>query len=158
MTNDNRIARRTLLVAGAAAIGVVLSGCTASGIPIKVYKDAGCGCCKVWVQKLEAAGFATTVEDRVDLQDLKKQLGVPDDLASCHTAVVDRYVIEGHVPPGDIKRLLAEKPAAHGLSVPGMPVGSPGMEVEGQPSEAYTVWQFQDGGLERTPFAKYAAT
>lgn len=158
MTSDNGIARRTLLMAGAAAIGgVVLSGCSANGTPIKVYKDTGCGCCKKWVQKLQVAGFATTVEDRDDLQDLKKQLGVPDDLASCHTAMVDRYVIEGHVPPGDIKRFLAEKPAAHGLSVPGMPVGSPGMEVEGQPSEAYTVWLFQDSG-ERTPFAKYAAT
>lgn len=158
MTRETRIARRTMLIAGAAAIGgMSLSGCTANALPIKVYKNAGCGCCKVWVQRLEAAGFETTVEDRDDLQELKKKLGVPDDLASCHTATVNRFVIEGHVPPADIKRLLAEKPAARGLSVPGMPVGSPGMEVEGQPNEAYTVWLFQDSG-QRSPFAKYAAT
>lgn len=158
MTRETGIARRTLLVAGATAIGVMaLSGCTANPIPMKVYKNAGCACCEVWVRKLQAAGFATTVEDRDDLQELKKQLGVPDDLASCHTATVDRYTVEGHVPPADIKRLLVQKPAARGLSVPGMPLGSPGMEVEGQPSEAYTVWLFQDTG-QRSPFAKYAAT
>ena len=95
--------------------------------------------------------------NRSDLQEMKKQLGVPDDLTSCHTATVDRYVIEGHVPPADIKRLLEEKPAARGLSVPGMPVGSPGMEVEGQPNEAFTVWLFQEGG-ERTAFAQHGAS
>lgn len=157
MTGEARIARRTLLIAGAAAIsGMALSGCGASTIPMKVYKNAGCACCEVWVQKLQAAGFETKVEDRDNLQDLKKQLGVPDDLASCHTATVDRYFIEGHVPPADIKRLLAHKPVARGLSVPGMPLGSPGMEVEGEPNEAYTVWLVQNSG-QRSPFAKYTA-
>lgn len=157
MTSETRIARRSLLIAVAAIGGVTLSGCSGNAVPFKVYKNAGCGCCKVWVQKVQAAGFNATVEDRDDLQDLKKQLGVPDDLASCHTAVVDRYVIEGHVPPADIKRLLAQKPGARGLGVPGMPIGSPGMEVEGRPSEAYTVWLFQESG-ERSPFSEYAAT
>jgi len=157
MTHDNRIARWALLMAGVATLGVLaLGGCAASGTPIKVYKDAGCGCCKVWVEKLRSAGFAATGEDRSDLETLKKQLGVPDDLTSCHTATVENYVIEGHVPPADIKRLLAEKPAARGLSVPAMPVGSPGMEVEGQPNEAYTVWLFQEGGA-RTAFAQHGA-
>ncbi|MEQ1863610.1 MAG: hypothetical protein ABL996_03045 [Micropepsaceae bacterium] len=76
---------------------MALYGCApaARAIPIKVYKDAGCGCCKLWVAKLEGEGFVATVEDRTDLQTLKIQLGVPDDLASCHTATVDHYVIEG---------------------------------------------------------------
>lgn len=158
MSNNNGITRRAVLaVAGTTTIGgLALNGCGPSGgIPIRVYRDAGCGCCKAWVQKLRAAGFAATAEDRADLQELKKQLGVPDDLGSCHTAIVDHYVIEGHVPPADIKRLLVEKPAAHGLSVPGMPVGSPGMEVEGHAAEPCIVWLFQDGGT-RTPFAQYA--
>lgn len=157
MEERTSISRRTLLLGGASAIGALgLSACAAGGIPIKVYKDPTCGCCKAWVGKLQAAGFATSVEDRQDLQDLKGQLGVPDDLTSCHTATVGRYVIEGHVPPADVKRLLLEKPTALGLSVPGMPVGSPGMEVDGQPAEAYTVWLFQKTG-ERAAFAKYAA-
>ncbi len=84
------------------------------------------------------------------------QLGVPNDLASCHTATVDRFVIEGHVPSADIKRLLSEKPVARGLAVAGMPIGSPGMEVEGQPAEAYTVWLFEASG-RRTPFAHHGA-
>lgn len=158
MNHDNAVARRTMLIAAAAALSVfVLGGCAASGAAIKVYKDAGCGCCKAWVEKLRDAGFAVTAENRSDLQEMKKQLGVPDDLTSCHTATVDRYVIEGHVPPADIKRLLEEKPAARGLSVPGMPVGSPGMEVVGQPNEAFTVWLFQEGG-ERTAFAQHGAS
>ncbi len=160
MNDKSRVTRRTLLTATSVAAigGLVLSGCgvPAGAIPIKVYKDAGCGCCKLWVAKLEAEGFVATVEDRADLADLKQQLGVPDDLTSCHTATVDRYVIEGHVPAADIKRLLAEKPGAHGLSAPGMPIGSPGMEVEGQPAEAYTVWLFQSGG-KRAPFAQHGA-
>lgn len=158
MNDNSRVTRRALLAAaGLAAIGgLALSGCgaPAGAIPIKVYKDAGCGCCKLWVAKLEAEGIVATVEDRADLGALKQQLGVPDDLTACHTATVDRYVIEGYVPAADIKRLLAEKPAAHGLSVPGMPIGSPGMEVEGEPDEAYTVWLFQSGG-KRTPFAQH---
>lgn len=160
MNDKSTVTRRTLLAAASVMSigGLALYGCApaARAIPIKVYKDAGCGCCKLWVAKLEGEGFVATVEDRTELQTLKIQLGVPDDLASCHTATVDRYVIEGHVPPADIKRLLAEKPAAHGLSVPGMPIGSPGMEVEGQPAEAYTVWLFEDSG-KRTPFAQHGA-
>lgn len=157
MSNNNTVTRRALLAAGAAAVGgLALYGCgpSAGAIPIMVFKDAGCGCCKLWVAKLEAEGFSATVEDRADLGDLKQQLGVPDDLTSCHTARVDRYIVEGHVPAADIKRLLAEKPLALGLSVPGMPIGSPGMEVAGKPAEAYTVWLFQNNG-QRTPFAKH---
>lgn len=158
MNDRSRVTRRALFVAaGVASIGgLMLYGCApaAGVIPLKVYKDAGCGCCKLWVAKLEAEGFTATVVDRADLGELKQQLGIPDDLTSCHTATVDRYVVEGHVPPADIKRLLAEKPAAHGLSVPGMPIGSPGMEVAGQTADAYTVWLFQNTG-QRTPFATH---
>jgi hypothetical protein len=85
---------------------------------------------------------------------LKATLGVPGDLASCHTGVVAGYAIEGHVPAADIKRLLKQKPKAKGLAVPGMPINSPGMEVPGEPNERYTVWLFQADG-KRTAFAEH---
>jgi hypothetical protein len=97
------------------------------------------------------AGFAVSVRDTGDLPAIKRRLGVPGGLASCHTAEVGGYVIEGHVPAGAVKRLLAEKPAATGLSVPGMPVGSPGME--GGASETYDVVLFGKQG--RSVFARY---
>ncbi len=107
---------------------------------IHVVKDPGCDCCRGWVDHLTAAGFATTVEER-DVEGLaayKTQLGVPDALVSCHTGSIAGYVVEGHVPAADIRRLLAEKPDAVGLTVPGMPFGSPGMGPEAQ-REAYDV-------------------
>ena len=100
--------------------------------PITVYKDPSCGCCKSWVTHLAREGFAPTAHDRHDMDALKDSLGVPPALRSCHTAVVGRYLIEGHVPASDIKTLLAARPAnVHGLAVPGMPAGSPGMEMGG---------------------------
>ena len=96
---------------------------------IIVYKDPNCGCCTAWVDHLKANGFSVTVHDVRDRAPHKKKLGVPERLASCHTAVVDGYTIEGHVPASEIKRLLAERPRATGLAVPGMPEGSPGMET-----------------------------
>ncbi len=105
---------------------------------IEVYKSPTCGCCSAWVDHVTRAGFAVDVRD-VDqdtLYALKAKAGVTADLASCHTGFVEGYVIEGHVPAGDIDRLLRERPEALGLTVPGMPVGSPGMEM-GETREAF---------------------
>jgi len=97
---------------------------------IVVYKSPTCGCCADWVDHLEAEGFTVDVHDRNDMNSVKSLLGVPAQLASCHTATVGDYVIEGHVAAAEIKRLLQEQPKAVGLAVPGMPIGSPGMEMD----------------------------
>jgi len=111
---------------------------------IMVHKDPTCGCCSGWVQHLQNAGFVTTVLDTSDIDAVKKRLGVPDDLAACHTAEVAGYVIEGHAPAATLKLFLTEKPNATGLAVPGMPVGSPGME--GGKPEKYDVVLFGPDG------------
>ena len=107
---------------------------------IKVSKDPNCGCCTGWVEHLRSNGFVAAVTNSADMQAVKVRLGVPEELASCHTAEIAGYVIEGHVPARAIRRLLAEKPAARGLAVPGMPIGSPGME--GGTPEVYEVILF----------------
>ncbi len=99
----------------------------ASAILIQVWKDPNCGCCKDWIALLEKSGFATTVIDQGN-NAARARLGMPQKFGSCHTALVQGYVIEGHVPVADLQRLLKEKPRALGLSVPGMPIGSPGMD------------------------------
>lgn len=115
-------------------IGLVLggtllsSGLAAADPAITVYKTPTCGCCTKWVGHLREKGFEVQTTDLEDLRMIKSMSGVAPEQASCHTARVDGYVIEGHVPASDIKRLLAERPKAKGLTVPGMPLGSPGME------------------------------
>jgi len=94
-----------------------------------VHKNESCGCCKLWVQHLEKAGFSVQVIDEDNLGPIKERVGVPYGKGSCHTAEVAGYFVEGHVPATDIQRLLRERPQAKGLTVPGMPAGSPGMEV-----------------------------
>ena len=111
---------------------------------VTVHKDPSCGCCSGWVKHLQQAGFANPTVETADLEPVKTRLGVPADLAACHTAQVDGYVIEGHVPAVALRRLLDEKPSAAGLAVPGMPIGSPGME-EGRP-EPYEVVLFGPAG------------
>jgi hypothetical protein len=115
---------------------------------IEVWKSATCKCCINWVKHLEANGFAVTVNpaDPSTLDRLKAQWGVGKKLASCHTAKIGPYVIEGHVPASDIKRLMAEEPEALGLTVPGMPVGSPGME-QGDEFEPYDVLLIKKDGM-----------
>lgn len=116
---------------------------------ILVYKTAACGCCKLWVEYLEEHGFTVRTEDVANLAAVKVELGVPPQLQSCHTAVVDGYVIEGHVPLAPIQRLLAERPDIAGLAVPGMPAGSPGMEVPGRVPDPYDIVAFDgDGNTE----------
>jgi hypothetical protein len=122
---------------------------------IEVWKSATCDCCGAWVKHLEANGFAVKVNDvsPTALSALKRQAGIDDKLASCHTAKIDGYMVEGHVPATDIKRLVAERPEAVGLTVPGMPIGSPGME-QGEETEPYEVLLLEkDGGTE--VFAKH---
>ena len=141
-----RRARRSCVIAPARIV-------FAAAPKIKVTRDPGCGCCEAWADHLKANGFAVTIVDDPKINRLKAKLGVPSDLASCHTAEVEGYVVEGHVPAGAIKRLLAQRPKVKGLAVPGMPVGSPGMEVEGRPPETYSVMAFGPSG--KTVFARY---
>lgn len=114
---------------------------------ITVYKDPSCGCCKNWIEHLKKHGYRVDAKDTPDMPQIKATLGVPGDLRSCHTAVVEGYLIEGHVPATDIDRLLAAKPQVKGLAVPGMPMGSPGME--GPTSQHYQVIAFDKAGRSR---------
>ena len=150
-----------LRVLAAVSCVVAILGATAAGssaaLPVareapptimQVYKSANCGCCKSWVEKMRAAGFEVRVTDLEEdaLQVEKRKRGVGENLASCHTAVVNGYVVEGHVPAADINRLLAEKPAVAGIAAPGMPAGSPGMEMPGGRKDAYDVVSFTRAG------------
>jgi hypothetical protein len=110
-----------------------------TGLPqVLVYKSPTCGCCQSWAEHLQAAGFPVETRDTQNLDAIKAEAGVPFGQGSCHTAKVGDYFVEGHVPADDVKRLLAERPDALGLAVPGMPIGSPGME-QGDVSEPYDV-------------------
>lgn len=111
---------------------------------VTVYKSPTCGCCSKWVRHLEENGFSVETHDVRDVAPMKRANGVPERLSSCHTAFVGGYVVEGHVPASDVKRLLAERPAVSGLAVPGMPEGSPGME--GPNPERYRVLAFGPEG------------
>ena len=119
---------------------------------ITVYKDPGCGCCKSWIEHLVKHGYRVDAKDTPAMTEVKHTLGVPDALTSCHTAVVNGYLIEGHVPAADIARLLKEKPKVAGLAVPGMPMGSPGME--GPRKQHYQVLSFDKAGKTKI-FASY---
>ncbi|MGI9075884.1 MAG: DUF411 domain-containing protein [Gemmatimonadaceae bacterium] len=121
-------------------------------IAITVYKSPTCGCCKNWVDYLRKHGFRVTVKDTIDLDPIKRKLGVTDRLASCHTGVVRGYVVEGHVPADDIKKMLKQRPKVVGIAVPGMPMGSPGME--GPRSDSYEVLAFDKQGKTRV-FARH---
>lgn len=114
--------------------------------PIKVYKSRTCGCCAKWVDHLRANGFEPTVRDEEQMDELKDELGVPSSVRSCHIALVGGYLIEGHVPAGDIRKLLAERPKVAGLAVPGMPSRTPGMAQPGEPEGGYEVLAFQSDG------------
>ena len=131
------------------AIFAVLAGLALSAQParsrVTVYKTATCGCCTKWVDHMRAGGFDVTAQNVDDIAAVKKTLGVPPELGSCHTSVVDGYVVEGHVPADSIKRLLRERPKFAGLAVPGMPVGTPGMEMEGK-RDPYSVLSFDQSG------------
>ena len=130
----------------AAILLVLIGGCSkeSDAQTVTVYKSPTCGCCKNWVAHLEASGFRVITHDTRDMDSVKREHGIPVSLASCHTALVDGYVIEGHVPASAIKRLLKERPPVAGLTVPGMPMGSPGME--GPRKDAYNALLFNRAG------------
>jgi hypothetical protein len=127
----------------------------AAGPSVTVYKDAFCGCCSVWVKHLEANGFQVKVNVVENMDERKRTNGVPSNLKSCHTAVVNGYTIEGHVPAEEIHRLLKERPKAKGLAVPGMPIGSPGMEA-GTTRQAFSVLLFDTDG-KTSVYRQYSA-
>ncbi len=130
--------------AAGAAASAAAAGRSVTGTEVLVYKSPACGCCSKWVDHLEEFGFTVRTEDVADLRPLKVENGITPELASCHTAVVDGYVIEGHVPADVIARLLDERPDVRGLAVPGMPIGSPGME--GVTNEPYEILAFDGDG------------
>ncbi len=123
------------------AVPSLAGGASPAGL---VYKDPNCGCCAAWVAHLRKAGFTVTVNDQLDMQGIKSRLNVPGSLQSCHTARIGEYVVEGHVPAAVIQRLLRERPPVQGAAVPGMPLGSPGME--GGRSQPYQVLTYDAKG------------
>ena len=147
--STDSLSRRALLARGlAAALAMMgapslLRGQTRTAM--MVYKDPNCGCCHNWVEIMRAAGFDVSVRDTEDMQAIKTRHKVTRALASCHTALVAGYVVEGHVPADVIRKLLAEKPKVLGIAVPGMPVGSPGME-SGNRKDPYDVLTFDAAG------------
>ena len=140
---------RRAWLAGTAVLALASSTMVAYAAPttMQVWKDPTCGCCKDWIAHLEKNGFATTVIDQGN-NAARARLGMPQKFGSCHTALIQGYVIEGHVPAADIQRLLKEKPPALGLAVPGMPIGSPGMDgpAYGDRRDAYQVLLIQRDG------------
>jgi hypothetical protein len=135
------------------ALFLTTAGSRAAGPEITVYKTRTCGCCGKWVDHLKANGFEAVVKEVASTADARKQYGVPDSLISCHTAVVNGYAVEGHVPAADIHKLLKQRPKAVGLAVPGMPLGSPGME-QGDHKQAYSVLLFTKDG-NTSAFTRY---
>ena len=137
------------------AVAILVRVVFAQGQPaISVLRDPGCGCCLNWVAHLQKAGFKVTVAESPEMEAVKDRRGVPKAARSCHTGVVDGYIIEGHVPAADIQRLLKERPAVVGLAVPGMPAGSPGMEVSSGVVQPYNVVAFDKTG-KTTVFASH---
>ena len=135
----NKITRRTMLLMTSMVASAIYRAEGEPAITVDVYKDPTCGCCGNWVTHLKSHGFVTTVTDVRDIAAVKAKYHVPNQLRSCHTAVVQGYVIEGHVPATDISRLLKERLKIAGLAVPGMPIGSPGMEgPNGRPYDVVT--------------------
>jgi hypothetical protein len=139
------LARRHLIGLGA-TLAVPRTVFAATGPLLALWKHRGCACCTAWARVFQDAGFVVTVHEVDDLGPPRAAAGVPPDLAGCHTALVDGYVVEGHVPLADVQRVLAERPAIAGLAVPGMPSGSPGMEMEGVAAEPFEVVAFRADG------------
>lgn len=150
--------RRAFIAAGLALLVPLPAGAwfrNARRSPaIEVFVDPFCGCCGGWITHMRKAGFTVARTVSSEMRAVKTRHGVPDDLASCHTALVEGYVIEGHVPARDVLALLERRPPLRGLAAPGMPGGSPGMEVPGAPPEPFQVIGFAADGL-RAVFSDY---
>ncbi|MDQ7002783.1 MAG: DUF411 domain-containing protein [Ghiorsea sp.] len=140
--------KKLKLIWGLLLAPVLISGFATSSIATEVvmYKNPSCGCCAGWAKHMRKAGFTVKELPREDMSVVKKKYGVSDGLASCHTAIVDGYVIEGHVPASDVLRLLKERPNIVGLTAPGMPMRSPGMQAEDQTPKHYDVLAFDKQG------------
>lgn len=148
-------------MAGVVAVGASggllwarLSHTRGSPTPITVFRSSTCECCAKWVDYLRSNNFVPSVHDEDDLDKVKDKLGVPKEVRSCHTAQIQGYLTEGHVPAADIRRLLAERPKVAGLAVPGMPARTPGMAGSGDKIEGFGVVAFQSNGATQT-FAQY---
>src|SRR6266850_600554 len=124
------------------------AGTLPGDVVVKVEKQPGCGCCELWARHMRTAGFRVTVTEAADVDAMKRRSGIPANLRSCHTSVVSGYRVEGHVPIDVVRRMLTEKPAVSGIAVPGMPIGSPGME-SGTRVEPYDVIAFDTQGRQR---------
>jgi hypothetical protein len=151
------LARRRLLAGGFTSAALAATGCGAASKPapapdaaMLVHRDPGCGCCLAWADQARAAGYGVRVRDTQDMTSVKQRLGVPPDLASCHTVEVAGLVIEGHVPFPALAQLRSEPlPGVIGLAVPGMPRGSPGMETPDGTRDPFTVYAFRRDGARR---------
>jgi hypothetical protein len=143
--------RSAVLLAAALGLGAAVSGTPARGgaqpAVMTVYKLASCGCCAKWVDHIKAAGIQVKTIDVEDLSEIKAASGVPTPLQTCHTAVIQGYIVEGHVPGDVVQQLLRDKPAIAGVAVPGMPLGSPGME--GSPKQSYDIIAWDKAGKTR---------
>lgn len=155
--NSGRFSRRTVMLAlggvaataaGAMAFPGLFGSGPASAEEIIVYKSPSCGCCGNWALHLRQNGFDVSVKNIENLSPIKEQAGVPYELESCHTAFIDGYVVEGHVPAEDIHKMLADRPKIKGLAVPGMPMGSPGMDAPDSDRDPYTVYSFDADGTK----------
>jgi hypothetical protein len=152
--------QRRVFLKGFCAAGIGLSfnaHATPAAATIEVYKSESCGCCIEWVKHLQAHGFKVNARNVPNPSDYREKYGIPQSLGSCHTGIVQGYALEGHVPAREVKRLLAERPKARGLTVPGMPAGSPGMEANGGRSDAFDVLLVRADG-SRAVFARYEGT
>lgn len=156
MSVAGMMSRRTFVAGMAGVVVLGLRGPRLAALaptPITIYKSRTCGCCTKWVDHLRENGFRTIVHDEEEMDRIKDEAGIPKPLRSCHSAIVKKYLIEGHVPAADIHRLLAERPKVAGLAVPGMPAGSPGMAEPGEEG-GYQVVAFQFDG-STTHFASH---
>ena len=145
------LSRRQLI---AAVPAVLVTGPVQAAPPLTVYKTASCGCCTGWITTMRRAGYAPKVVVVEDISPIGARLGVPFELSSCHLTTVGGYVVVGHVPPTDVARLLKERPKALGITVPGMPAGSPGMEMPDGRRDKYETLLLLPGGRTRT-FARH---
>ena len=145
-TTRNAVTRRGALLLALAAPGAVVAQ-AAPALRVEVWQDPNCGCCEGWVRHMRAAGFEVAVHQVADVRRIKVARGIAEALWACHTAVVEGYVVEGHVPAADVRRLLAERPRAQGLAAPGMPPSAPGMDI---PGTRYTVVVFGTPDGDRT--------
>lgn len=136
-----------------AAIGLTVLPAHADTTDVTMYKDPNCGCCSKWAEHMREAGFTVNEVHSQQTDRVKQQLGIPEAVSSCHSARIGKYLVEGHVPAADVKRLLAEQPDVAGLAAPGMPLGSPGMEGP-YPADHYEVVSFERSGAARV-FARH---